>query len=316
MLFLHAFCRSWIVILCLGVTPLPPSAQQQRPQQQPQVGPGNPRLPDGYTFEKDLAYVEGGHSQQRLDIAYPSSAEKAVPLVVWIHGGAWRGGSKRGGPAYSLVEDGYAVASVEYRFSQDAVFPAQIQDCKAAIRWLRANAARFHIKPDRIGVWGSSAGGHLVSLLGTAGDVAGFDVGGNLDQTSRVHAVVNFFGPTNLLTMGVQGGNERRGMKTDSVESPEGRLLGANPQEVPEKAKQASPVFHVTPDDAPFLTVHGDKDPLVPVAQGLELNEALKLVGVETELIVIEGGGHGGKEFDAPETRAKIRAFLAKNLMR
>jgi dipeptidyl aminopeptidase/acylaminoacyl peptidase len=93
-------------------------------------------------------------------------------------------------------------------------------------------------------------------------------------------------------------------------------LLGANPQEVPEKAKQASPVFHVTPDDAPFLTVHGDKDPLVPVAQGLELNEALKLVGVETELIVIEGGGHGGKEFDAPETRAKIRAFLAKNLMR
>ena len=155
-----------------------------------------------------------------------------------------------------LAAKGYAVASINYRLSQHAVFPAQIEDCKAAIRWLRANAAKYHLDPDHIGVWGASAGGHLVALLGTTGSVKELEgKGGNLDQSSRVQCVVDWFGPTDLATMG--GSHDKPG-------SPESRLIGGPVQENKEKARKASPLTYVSKDSAPFLIMHGDQDNTVP----------------------------------------------------
>src|SRR5205085_165270 len=138
--------------------------------------------------------------RNRLDLYLPEKAQGRLPVVVWIHGGAWRAGSKDHCPAVPLTAKGFAVASINYRFSQHAVFPAQIEDCKAAIRWLRANADKYHLDPDHIGAWGASAGGHLVALLGTSGNKKELEgKGGNLEQSSKVQCVIDWFGPTDLL---------------------------------------------------------------------------------------------------------------------
>ncbi len=160
------------------------------------------RLPEGVEVLRDLPYIEDGHERHRLDLYLPQKAEGQLPLIVWIHGGAWQAGSKNGCPAVSFVGKGYAVASINYRLSQHAVFPAQIEDCKAAIRWLRAQAKKYHLAPDHVGVWGASAGGHLVALLGTSGNVKEFEgEGGNLDQSSRVQCVVDW-DKDNLVPLG------------------------------------------------------------------------------------------------------------------
>src|SRR5262249_37667916 len=162
----------------------------------------------------------------------------------------------------------YAAASIGYRLSQHAKFPAQIEDCKAALRWLRANAKKYGLDPDRVGVWGASAGGHLVALLGTAADVKEWDgVGGNTDQSSRVQRVCDRFGPSDFMT--IAG-------KSPRADSPVAELLGGPVAENKENAAKASPVTHVSKSSAPFLILHGDEDPTVPVAQSEELADALK----------------------------------------
>ncbi len=154
----------------------------------------------GMKFLRDVPYIEDGHERHLLDLFLPAKAAGRLPLVVWIHGGGWQAGSKEGCPAQWLVGKGYVVASINYRLSQHAVFPAQIEDCKAAIRWLRAHSAEYAIDPDRIGVFGGSAGGHLVALLGTTGNVKDLEGnGGNLDQSSRVQCVVDWYGPTDFV---------------------------------------------------------------------------------------------------------------------
>lgn len=150
--------------------------------------------------KKDLEFANvDGHSL-KLDLYLPAEVKDA-PLVVWIHGGGWSGGSKNGCPISWLTDDGYAVASISYRLTDKAIFPAQIHDCKAAIRWLRANAEKFGYSTAKVGVSGSSAGGHLAALVGTSGDVKELEgtVGGNLDQSSRVDAVVDFYGATDFV---------------------------------------------------------------------------------------------------------------------
>jgi acetyl esterase/lipase len=268
--------------------------------------PGPPRLPEGVTVVRDIAYVEGGHERQRLDLYLPEKAQEALPVVVWIHGGAWQAGSKDGGgPALPLTAKGYAVASINYRLSQHAVFPAQIEDCKAAIRWLRANAAKYHLDPERIGVWGASAGGHLVALLGTTGDMKDFDVGGNLDQSSRVQAVVDWFGPTDFPTIG---------QHVNAAVGPVAQLLGGPISENLEKARKASPITYVSKSAAPFLIMHGDGDKTVPLPQSERLAEALKKAGAEVTLEIIKDNGHGGPGFTSPESRKLIEDFFAKHL--
>ena len=157
-------------------------------------------MPDGVKAHRDLVYVGNGHERHKLDLFVPEKADGPLPLIIWVHGGGWQNGSKDGCPPLrdGYTERGYAVASINYRLSGHAVFPAQIEDCKAAIRWLRAHAKEYNLDPQRFGVWGSSAGGHLVALIGTSGDVKEFDVGANLDQSSRVQAVCDYYGPTDF----------------------------------------------------------------------------------------------------------------------
>ncbi len=266
-----------------------------------------PNVPEGVQILKDLPYVEGGHKRNRLNLYLPEKAEGRLPVVVWIHGGGWTGGNKEGSPAVPLAAQGYAVASINYRFSQHAVFPAQIEDCKAAIRWLRASAAKYHLDPDHIGVWGGSAGGHLVALLGTTGGVKDLEgSGGNLDQSSRVQAVVDWYGPADFLSWDPNFNKNVYGLVK--------ALIGGSPQENREKALRASPVTYVDKDAAPFLILHGDKDNVVPLGQSQELAEALKKAGVEVRLEIVKGSGHGGPAFLSPENRKLIEDFFAKHL--
>ncbi len=293
--------RIWVIGLAAMLAWANLAVPQERPKR-----PAPPRVPEGIRTLRDLQYVEGGHERNRLGLYLPEKAEGRLPLIVWIHGGAWQAGNKKDCPAVPLTAKGYAVASINYRLSQHAVFPAQIEDCKAAIRWLRANAAKYQLDPRHIGVWGSSAGGHLVAMLGTSGGVKELEgQGGNLDQSSRVQCVVDWFGPSDLATMG--GSHDNPG-------SPESRLIGGPVQDNQEKARKASPLTYVSKDSAPFLIMHGDKDNTVPLGQSEVLAEALKKVGVEVNLVVVKGNGHGGPGFNSPENRKLIEDFFAQHL--
>jgi acetyl esterase/lipase len=275
-----------------------PSAWAQRPQL---------ALPEGTKVQRDLSYVQEGHERQRLDLYLPEKPKGPLPVIVWVHGGAWLAGSKDGGgPALPFVQQGFAMASINYRLSQHAQFPAQIEDCKAAIRWLRANARTYDLDPDHIGVWGASAGGHLVALLGTSGGVKELEGnGGPLDRSSRVQAVIDWFGPTDFTKM---GGSH------DGPNSPEARLLGGPVQENKEKAARANPITYVSHDDPPFLIMHGDQDPTVPFNQSELLAGALRGAGVDVSFHPVKGAGHGGREFSSAENRKLVEAFLDKHL--
>lgn len=275
-----------------------------------------PRVPDSIEAHWDVPYAETDHPRQRLDLLLPKarSADKPLPVIVAVHGGAWMGGDKRSGIGFlvPLVASGkYAGASIGYRLSQDAIWPAQIHDCKAALRWLRGNARRYDLDPDRIGVIGFSAGGHLVAMLGTAGDVRELegDLGKFTDQSSRVACVVDFFGPTNFLTIGDYPSQ----IKHYADDAPEALLLGSAIKADEAKARQASPITFVTPDDAPFLIVHGTEDPLVPLPQSEEFRDALRKAGVPVALITVQDGSHGG--FRNPVIERQVRDFFAAHLL-
>jgi len=244
----------------------------------------------GHTVLRDLEYAVVDGVSLKLDLYLPvARPADPVPLVLWVHGGAWRAGSKDATYAPDTLGESYAVASIDYRLSDVALFPAQIHDVKAAVRWLRAHAERFGVDPARFGAWGSSAGGHLVALLGvTCGDAdLEGTVGDHLDQSSCVQAICDFFGPTDFFALVEQRGPDtRRPM-------PEDQLLGGSVEELSDLARLASPFYHIDPDDPPFLILHGSDDQTVPVEQSIAFDEALRAAGVDTTLIVIEGAGHG-----------------------
>jgi acetyl esterase/lipase len=267
------------------------------------------RVPDITRILRNLEYVPGGHERQKLDLYLPPQGEgaAALPLIVWVHGGAWLGGNKDSCPAARFLKDGFAAASVNYRLSQHAIFPAQIEDCKAAVRFLRANAGKYNIDPNRIGVWGSSAGGHLVAMLGTTGDANDFDKGPNLQVSSKVQAVCDFFGPTDFTKMN----DFQSDMDHDAPDAPEAKLIGGPVQENKEACKRANPITYISKDDPPFLICHGDKDNLVPHNQSVLLNEALKKAGVEVTFHTVEGGGHG---FQDPEADRMVFEFFNRHL--
>jgi acetyl esterase/lipase len=208
------------------------------------------------------------------------------------------------------LAQGYAVAAINYRLSQHAIFPAQIQDCKAAVRWLRAHAKEYRLDPDRFAAWGPSAGGHLAAMVGTTGDSMEFDVGPNLDQPSHVQAVVDYFGPSDFLQMDAH--RLSTGMTHDPADSPESELIGGPIQENKEKTAKANPITFVTAGDPPFLICHGDQDPLVPHHQSVLLEAALKKAGVPVTFYTVKGAGHGG--FKDPKVPEKTRDFLAAHL--
>lgn len=269
-----------------------------------------PALPVGTQALRDIAYVADGHERQKLDLFVPPGATNPLPLIIWIHGGAWKAGSKDNCPALRYLERGYAVASVNYRLSQHATFPAQIEDCKAAVRWLRAHAAEHHLDPERFAAWGSSAGGHLVALLGTSGGVNEFETGENLKFSSRVQAVVDWFGPTDFTLMSKYA-LPNGPFDHDAADSPESQLIGGAVQQNKAKAAKASPLTYVTRDDPTFFIMHGNKDNLVPYQQSEMLRDALQKAGVPVTLKIIEGAGHG---FGGPEIDQAVAEFFAKQL--
>ncbi|HEX4794381.1 MAG TPA: alpha/beta hydrolase, partial [Humisphaera sp.] len=207
--------------------------------------------------ERDIAYIPNGDPAQTLDLYLPAnSSDKPLPLIVWIHGGGWSAGSKADCPAKGMVGRGYIAASIEYRFSQKAIFPAQIQDCQAAIRWLRANSKKYNIDPNHIGVWGASAGGHLVALLGTAGGKKAFPpIGGNEDQSDRVQAVCDFFGPTDFNAVIVQAAADKdvKNIFNFNHGDPYSQLIGGGLGEDKAKGDAVSPIHYVSKDNPPIL---------------------------------------------------------------
>ncbi len=280
--------------------------------------PQRPTLPKGFVAEYDVAYVPDGDEAQRLDIYYPEQApEKPLPLLIWIHGGGWSAGSKSQMPYLSQLPRGYAAASLEYRFSQKAKFPAQIQDCQAAIRWLRANAAKYHLDSARFGVGGGSAGGHLAALVGTSGGKNTFPkIGGHDDQSDRVQAVCDIYGPTNFWTVIKQAEDDKavKNIFKWNQGDPYSKLIGARLGEDKAACDAVSPVTYVSADNPPFLILHGDRDTLVPYAQSVELAERLEKAGVSTVLQRLPGAGHGGPLFTAPPVLNLATAFFDKHL--
>jgi acetyl esterase/lipase len=280
--------------------------------------PERPQLPPGFVGAYDVKYVPDGDEAQSLDIYFPESpAEKALPLLVWIHGGGWSGGSKARPPYLSQLRRGYVVASVEYRFSQKATFPAQIQDCQAALRWLRANAGKYSIDSERIGIGGASAGGHLAALVGTAGGKHAFPaIGDNRDESDRVQAVCDIFGPTDFCTVIAQAdedANVKNIFKWNNGD-PYSKLIGGKLGEDKEKCEAVSPVRYVSKDNPPFLILHGDRDTMVPYAQSVELADLLNKAGVEVTLQRLPGAGHGGPAFGLPAVARLATAFFDKHL--
>ena len=258
---------------------------------------------------RDIPYVPDAAPRQHLDLYLPPATAHPVPLMVWIHGGGWREGSKSDCPARDFMPYGYAAASLEYRFSQDAPFPAQIQDCKAAIRWLRAHAAENGIDPNHIGVWGGSAGGHLVAMLGVTGTETQFDTAANPGVSSAVQCVIDFFGPTDFLHYG-----DVPQAKIDAPTFPLAQLMGGPVSTHQALARSASPFYFVSKTAAPFLILHGDKDPLVPLQQSKILAVALTADGVEATLQIVPGGGHGGPGFNTPQVRQMMLDFANRHL--
>jgi acetyl esterase/lipase len=241
------------------------------------------------TIHRDLVYKTVNGAVLTLDLYCPEKVSGPAPVIVWIHGGGWRSGGKKQCPAVVLVPDGYAVASIDYRLSSTAPFPAQIEDCKAAVRWLRANAAKYNLDPDRIGVWGMSAGGHLAALLGTSGGVPELaGSGDNMEYSSRVQAVCDVAGPVDLLAL-----TELGPKRMLAIEG----LLGGSPEK--DKATSASPLHFVSKDDPPFLIVHGEGDRVVPVEQSQRFYEELKKAGVNATLKILPGVGHQGVMMNA-----------------
>jgi acetyl esterase/lipase len=239
--------------------------------------------------DRGVVYCTNAGVALTMDIYYPSPASATpTPAVLYVHGGGWEhGSSSLGGINAAIAQDltarGMLVAAVNYRLAPQFLWPAQIVDVKCAVRYLRANAKKYGIDSSKIGAWGGSAGGHLVSMLGTAGPDAGFDSGQYLEQSSSVQAVVDMFGPADL-TAGGWGPSA-----TSVVE----QVFGAKPGQDNGALSHASPVTYIQSNDPPFLIFHGAKDAVVPVSQSQELAARLQAAGVSATLVTVQNAGHG-----------------------
>ncbi len=267
--------------------------------------------------ERDLVYAILPKKTLLLDLYLPEATHVPFPAIIWIHGGGWRQGSKNNCPILRMTALGYAIASINYRLSHEAIFPAQIEDCKAAVRWLRANAAQYNLDDKRIGAWGASAGGHLAALLGTSGHVSEWDrSGGNYEHSSRIQTVCNFFGPTDFLKMDIPLFNvPPSAVKHTAPNSPESQLIGGPILENLEKVARANPITYITKECPPFFIAHGNRDHLVPISQSILLYEALKKAGIEVIFYEVDGAGHEGRRFyEGPSIQKAVDDFLHKYL--
>lgn len=263
------------------------------------------------TVIRDVEYARVGEHALKLDL-HPPSEKSRSPLIVWVHGGAWRSGSKSNMPLSMLVAEGYAIASVDYRLSTQAKFPAQIHDIKAAIRFLRGHSREWGMPSKKIVIAGDSAGAHLATLVGVSNgnkELEG-EIGNYRSQSSGVQGIISFYGAANLTTILSQSTPHGLKVRVPALEL----LLGGQPTNVVELARLASPVFHVDRAAPPLLLFHGDQDPQMPINQSHELHGAYRRVKVPVEFEVIHGGRHGGEMFYDEERLEIVRRFLRRRL--
>ncbi len=259
----------------------------------------------------NIEYALADNISLTLDVYLPSDVTAPYPVIVWVHGGAWLTSSKENLECLFLIKSGYAIVSINYRLSYQAVFPAQIYDCKSAVRWVRANAYKYNFDSNRIGVFGSSAGGHLVALMGTTNGSAFHEgtVGGNTQYSSSVQAVCDWYGPADFITTCYI-----RDVDVCIPLSPVWKLLGGSVSGHLDLAKLASPVYQVTKDDPPFLIMHGTLDPIVPIEQSVELDSVLRKNDVPVIFKRIVGAGHGGGGFDSDSAKNTVINFFNQYL--
>ena len=258
-----------------------------------------------------LEFARVGEQALSLDLYLPTQSNP--PLIVYVHGGAWRAGSRSDVPIAMLLDHGFAIASVDYRLSPQAQFPAQVHDIKAAIRFLRAKSEQLHIDTKRIAVIGSSAGGHLAALTGvTNGDrTLEGKIGDCPDQSSDVQCIVSLYGASNLQTILGQSTEFGLKMRVPALQL----LLGGQPEEKPDLAKLASPVAHLDKSDPPLLLIHGDADPQMPPEQSREFAKAYNALNLPVQFVTIPGAKHGGEQFYDDERTGIVVRFLKTHLI-
>ena len=269
------------------------------------------RMPKGTIIHGNIPYNNDTLKKHLLDIYLPVNAKGSVPLVIFIHGGGWLGNDKYADMSYmpntinAMLDNGFAVASIDYRFATQAVFPAILQDCNKAVSFLYNNADKYNLDKNKIAVMGFSAGGHLASLMGTSQNNKVTDLYfPNTYRPFQYKAVVDFYGPTDLVLL---PGNE-------DAKSPEALLIGATPLERPDLAKAASPITYIDKNDPPFLIFHGEKDNIVSNKQSKLFSAWLKYYGVQHELTIVKDAPHYGTMYDVEEIRVKVIDFLKVNL--
>ncbi|MBI2334037.1 MAG: alpha/beta hydrolase [Chloroflexi bacterium] len=295
--FLSLVLAILISMACAGtssptVAPVPrePFATPEPPATTLPITPTSVR-----TNQRDVTYCTTDGVELKMDVYYPANATRTTPLVVFIHGGGWSQGDKaetQGRLVPSLLDAGFTVASLNYRLAPEYPFPAQLEDVKCAIRSFRANADQYGIDPNHIGMWGPSAGGHLVSMLGVTDPAAGFERGEYLDRSSRVQAVVDMYGPADLMVDFSQTYVDLKDMVFGDFD-----------------LAKASPVTYISADDPPFLILQGDQDPVVPLSQSQSFYDAMIASGMQAELVVVQGGDHG---FNNPSTTPNRDEIIAK----
>ena len=269
------------------------------------------RLPKGTIIHGNIPYNNDTLKKHLLDIYLPANSKGKVPLVVFIHGGGWIGNDKYADMGYmtetinAMLNSGFAIASIDYRFAQNAVFPGILQDCNKAVSFLYDNANKYNFDKNRFALMGFSAGGHLASLMGTSQNNKVSDLYfPNSYRPFKYKAVVDFYGPTDLVLL---PGNE-------DIKSPEGILIGAEPLLRPDLAKAASPITYIDKNDPPFIIFHGEKDNIVSNKQSKLFSAWLKYYGVKNELTIVKDAPHFGKMYDVEEIRTKVIAFLKAEL--
>jgi acetyl esterase/lipase len=268
------------------------------------------RAADGPRDIKDIIYAQAGSTALALDLHLPAGA-KAPPLVVYLHGGAWQNGNKSQYPAF-LAQRGFAVASLDFRSTNEAPFPANIHDIKAGIRFLRANAREYGYRTERIAIVGASSGGHLAALAGVTGGNAELEgtLGNHPEQSSKVQAIVSYFGASNLTTILSQSTPAGIEVRAPALQ----KLFGGSPEQKATLARLASPVFHVDAGDPPLLLLHGDQDAQMPINQMHELDGAYAAAGLEAETMVLHGVGHDGGPFFQGAPVDRVVSFLKRAL--
>ena len=261
----------------------------------------------GHSVHRDIVF--GGVDGQKLALDLYLPAKQRPPLIVWVHGGGWGSGSKSDMPLGHLVPEGFAIASVDYRLSGVAPFPAQAHDIKAAIRFLRAHASELGVNAERIAIGGGSAGGHLAQLVGvTNGNRELEGANGATEASSDVQAIVSFYGMSDFTTILQQSTPHGLNVRVPALQA----LLGGQPSEKPDLARLASPVFYVNAKSPPLLLIHGDEDPQAPFEQSREMEAAYRKAGARVQFEVVRGGGHGGDKFFDDKRIALVTQFLSE----